>query len=65
MTEKVPVNEVKGFARMMLNTFVLAGIVGGMCIIAGIALGGYKILARKMGRRVEPDAMITLGLDGK
>jgi hypothetical protein len=50
---------------MMLNTFVLAGIVGGMCIIAGIALGGYKILARKMGRRVEPDAMITLGLDGK
>jgi hypothetical protein len=65
MTQKVPVNEVKGFAKMMLNTFVLAGIVGGMCIIAGIALGGYKILARKMGRRVEPDAMITLGLNGK
>jgi len=62
---KVPVNEVRGFARTLLNIFVLAGIVLGMCLVAGIAFGGYRILARKMGRRVDPDAMITLGLDGK
>src|SRR5580658_6961862 len=62
---KVPVNEVKGFARTLLNIFVLAGIILGMCLVAGIAFGGYKVLARKMGRRVDPDAMITLGLDGK
>ena len=64
-SEKVPVNEVKGFAKMMLNAFILAGVLGGMCIVAGIAFGGYKIIARKLGRKVEPDAMITLGLDGK
>jgi hypothetical protein len=64
-SQKVPTNEVKGFARTLLNIFVLAGIILGMCLVAGIAFGGFKILARKMGRRGDPDAMITLGLDGK
>jgi hypothetical protein len=64
-SQKVPTNEIKGFARMLLNMFVLAGIIAGMCVVAGIAFGGYKIIARKLGRKVDPDAMITLGLDGK
>jgi hypothetical protein len=64
-SQKVPVNEVKGFARTLLNIFLLAGIILGMCLVAGIAFGGFRILARKMGRRVDPDSMITLGLDGK
>ncbi|HTB15928.1 MAG TPA: DUF6599 family protein [Bryobacteraceae bacterium] len=64
-SQKVPTNEVKGFARTLINIFVLAGIILGMCLVAGVAFGGFKILARKMGRRVDPDAMITLGLDGK
>jgi hypothetical protein len=64
-SQKVPVNEVKGFARTLINIFVLAGIILGMCLVAGIAFGGFRILARKMGRQVDPDSMITLGLDGK
>jgi hypothetical protein len=64
-SQKVPVNEVKGFARSMLTMIALSGVILGMCLVAGIAFGGFRILARKMGRRVEPDAMITLGLDGK
>jgi hypothetical protein len=64
-SQKVPVNEVKGFARTLINIFVFAGVVLGMCLVAGIAFGGFKILARKMGRQVDPDSMITLGLDGK
>jgi len=64
-SQKVPVNEVKGFARSILTMFLLAGTLLGMCLVAGIAFGGFRILARKMGRRVEPDAMITLGLDSK
>jgi hypothetical protein len=65
LSQKVPTNEVKSFARDLLNIFVLAGIILGMCLVAGVAFGGFKILARKMGRRVDPDDMITLGLDGK
>lgn len=64
-SQKVPVNEVKGFARTLLTMFVLAGVILGMCVVAGIAFGGFRILARKMGRRVDSDAMITLGLDDK
>jgi hypothetical protein len=64
-SQKVPVNEVRGFARTLVNIFVLAGIIIAMCLVAGVAFGGYKVLARKMGRRVDPDSMITLGLDGK
>jgi hypothetical protein len=64
-TQKVPVNEVKGFARSMLTMMVLAGIILGMCLVAGVAFGGIRILARKMGRPLDPDAMTTLGLDGK
>jgi hypothetical protein len=62
---KVPTNEIRGFARMMVNIFILAGILILMCLVAGVAFGGYKILARTMGRQVDPDSMITLGLDGK
>jgi hypothetical protein len=64
-SQKVPVNEVKGFARSILTMILLAGIILGMCLVAGIAFGGIRILARKMGRPLEPDAMTTLGLDGK
>jgi hypothetical protein len=65
LPQKVPVNEIKSFARTLLNAFILIGVVGALGVVAGIAFGGYKILARKMGRKVEPDALITLGLDGK
>lgn len=64
-SQKVPVNEVKGFARTLVNIFIFAGVVLGMCLVAGIAFGGFRILARKMGRPTDPDSMITLGLDGK
>lgn len=64
-SQKVPTNEVKGFALTLLNIFVLAGIVLGMCLVAGVAFGGFRVLARKMGHPVESDSMITLGLDGK
>jgi hypothetical protein len=64
-SQKVPTNEVKGFARNLVTIFVLAGIVLGMCLVAGIAFGAFRVLARKMGRPMEPDSMITLRLDGK
>jgi len=64
-SQKVPTNEVRGFARNLVSIFILAGIVLGMCLVAGVAFGGFRVLARKLGRPMEPDAMITLDLDGK
>ncbi len=60
---KVPVNEVKGFARDLLNMLYLAGVVILMCIVAGFGYAGLRILRRKMSRRDDPDAMIVLHID--
>ena len=61
--EKVPVNEVKGMARLILNIFILSGLLVLLSVIVGVGFGGFRILARKMGRKEEFDAMIVLGLD--
>jgi len=63
VNEKVPVNEVKGMANILLNIFALAGIMVCLCVVAGIGFGGFRVLARKMGRKQEPDAMIVLDLN--
>ena len=61
--QKVPVNEVKGFASALLSIFVLAGIVLCMCVVAGLGFGGFRILARKYWQKEDPYAMIVLNLD--
>jgi len=63
VNEKVPVNEVKGFAKMILSMFVLAGIILGFCIMGGVGFAGYRILSRKMWQKQDSSAMIVLGLE--
>ncbi len=63
--EKPPVNEVKGFAKSLLNMFVLSGIILLLCVIAGVGLGGFRILARKLWLKDDPAAMITLDLTNR
>ncbi len=63
--EKVPGNEIRSTAKLVLDIFVFAGILAGMCLVAGVAFGGLRILARKMGRTEDPNAMITLDLGNK
>ena len=63
--EKVPQNQIKGMAKLILDIFIFAGLVVGMCLLAGIAVRGYPVFARKMNRGEDPDAMITLHLGGK
>jgi hypothetical protein len=61
--EKVPVNEVRGMAALLLNISILCGILVLLSVIAGVGFGGFRLLARKMGRKEEFNAMIVLGLD--
>lgn len=60
---KVPVNEVRGFARDLLNIFYLAGVVILLCIVAGFGYAGLRILRQKVSKRQDPDAMIVLNID--
>ena len=63
VNEKVPVNEIKGFARDLINIFVLAGVVILLCIVAGFGYAGFRILRQKVSKRQDPDAMIVLNID--
>jgi hypothetical protein len=63
--EKVPQNEVKNTAKLVLNIFVFSGILIVGCMIAGLAFGGAKVLSRKLNKGEDPQAMITLHLGGK
>ena len=56
-------NEIKGFAKMILNMFVLAGIILGFCIMGGVGFAAYRILSRKMWQKEDSSAMIVLGLE--
>jgi hypothetical protein len=61
-TEKVPVNEIRGFAGQLVNIFILAGLVILMCLLAGLGFGGFRVLRRKISKRDDPDAMTVLNI---
>ncbi|HLX43861.1 MAG TPA: DUF6599 family protein [Bryobacteraceae bacterium] len=63
--EKVPVNEVKGAARFILDVFAFSGLLILICLIAGLGYAGVRFANRKMNRSDDPDAMITLHLGNK
>ncbi len=63
--EKVPTNEAKGMAKMLVNVFVLAGVLLLLCVITGIGFGGFRVLARRMGGKSAEETMIMLHLSDK
>src|ERR1700676_5123798 len=62
LNEPTPQSQAKGIASMILNIFVLAGIVLAMCVVGGVGFAGYRIMSRKMWRKEERAEMIVLGL---
>jgi len=63
LNEKVPVNEVKGFAGALLGMFALAGIIILLCLVAGFGYAGVRILRQRVLKRQDPDAMIVLDIN--
>ena len=60
--EKVPENQARSTLRYLVDVFYFAGLLIGMCLVAGLLYGGSRVLMRKMNRGEDPDAMITLHL---
>ena len=65
LNQKIPTNETQTFAKLILNIFVLAGVLIGICLIAGVGFGGFRVLARKMGKPVGDEGIIELHLTDK
>jgi len=65
LNERVPKDETKGFANLILNIFSLAGLLIGLSVIVGISFGGLKVLLHRMGWREDPGTMTVLDLAPK
>ena len=47
---------------LVINAFILIGILLAFSVVSGFALGGFRALRRRTRHGEEPDAMITLHL---
>jgi len=60
--EKVPVNEIKGMATLLINIVLFAGLMVCVSIVGGIGFGGFRVIARKFRKSGDPESMVTLDL---
>jgi hypothetical protein len=61
LAERMPTQK-DNIGDLVVNAFVLIGILLGFSTVAGLAFGGVRAIRRLNNRGAEPDAMITLHL---
>ncbi len=61
MNERVPTRK-DNIGNLILTIFELTGLLLAFAIVAGLALGGFRVLARKFGIAGAQEAVITLHL---
>ena len=65
MNEVAPVTG-RQVGGLMMAVFGLAGIILGLCVVAGIGFGVFRVILKKFGwKGGEPEEMITLHLSNK
>ncbi|MGH9661755.1 MAG: DUF6599 family protein [Bryobacteraceae bacterium] len=60
-SERMPTRR-DNIGDLIVNVFILIGVLLGFCAVAGLAFGGLRAFLRR-GRTYEDEAMITLHLD--
>jgi hypothetical protein len=51
--------------NLVINAFILTGILLIFCVVAGLGVGGFRVLRRRGKGGADADAMITLHLEGR
>jgi len=65
LNEVPPVNP-KQVGGMLMSIIALAGLILGLCVVAGIGFGAFRVILRKMGWSTDaPEDMIVLHLGSK
>ena len=49
--------------NLVVNAFVLTGLLLAFCVVSGLALGGFRAFLRRFRKGEDPEAMITLHLE--
>jgi hypothetical protein len=63
--EKVPGDEVKGMANLVLTGFAFAGVLGGLSLLVGIGFGGFRFIREKLGKPEDRGGITLLRIDEK
>ena len=58
-------NQAVGWARALLNMFVLAGVILAFCVVSGLLFGAWRVLSKRWAPAGSDEAMIRLHLEGK
>jgi hypothetical protein len=64
LNERMPTRK-DNIGDLVINAFILIGILIGFSTVAGLAFGGVRAVRRFVGKGQEPEAMITLHLENR
>src|SRR5215469_177413 len=64
MQEHIPTRR-DNIGNLVINAFILTGILLVFCVVAGLGVGGFRILRRRNKDGADADAMITLHIEGR
>ena len=62
LDERVPTLR-DNIGNLVVNAFVLTGLLLVFCLVSGLAVGGFRAFLRRLRKGEEPEAMITLHLE--
>ncbi|MGA2270608.1 MAG: DUF6599 family protein [Bryobacteraceae bacterium] len=62
LDERVPTLR-DNIGNLVVNVFILTGILLAFCLVSGLAVGGFRAFLRRLRKGEEPEAMITLHLE--
>jgi hypothetical protein len=62
LDERVPTLR-DNIGNLVVNAFILTGILGLFCVVSGFAVGGFRVVRRRLRKGEDPEAMITLHLE--
>lgn len=65
VNEKVPKDESKGFAKLILNVFAVSGFLIALSILLGVAFGGFRAVMKKLGLARQDEEEMTVLRIGK
>jgi hypothetical protein len=62
LDERVPTLR-DNIGNLVVNAFVLTGLLLSFCVVSGLAVGGFRAFFRRFRKGEDPEAMITLHLE--
>ncbi len=62
LAERMPTQK-DNIGDLIINAFILIGILLAFSLVAGLTMGGFRVLRQILRKGPEPEAMITLHLE--